>query len=526
MRINASSLALCLLSVGFACAQAAEQPNIIVYMVDDLGWNHISAKSVTMGTARSIYHTPHLERLAEDGLSFTHAYAQPNCAPTRAAMLSGQYPARVNNSVYVVSHLNRFGKGGITKQAAKFRGPEQSEDVAVEAVTVAEALKQNGYATAHIGKYHAGGHEGGEATYPENSGFDINVGGYKQGHQPTCFAEKKGGKWIFKGLGLGHFDRYAEPYTEAYLKRRGLPLNLAESPKHISDAIGDALEVTIKQLSSSEAPFYLQFHTYAVHGPVRARPDLKKLAAKRVSSGNKKLIEYAGFVSSVDENVGRMLELLKDPNGDGDDSDSIADNTLILFTSDNGGTHTDNLPLRGEKGMFTEGGIRVPLIAYWPSVIPADTVTDYNVHSVDYYPTYLELAGNNWRPAENEHPLDGFSFADILRQPNTDRAREPIFFIFPGYMDVRAEPCAVVIDEIKGKRYKLYYIYESNSWELYCLSNDEGEATNLFKKSPEIASTLSKKLSAWLGQKHPTWQPKYPISKKTGKSAGPPPVLN
>ncbi|MEN8792748.1 MAG: sulfatase-like hydrolase/transferase, partial [Lentimonas sp.] len=162
MRINASSLALCLLSVGFACAQAAEQPNIIVYMVDDLGWNHISAKSVTMGTARSIYHTPHLERLAEDGLSFTHAYAQPNCAPTRAAMLSGQYPARVNNSVYVVSHLNRFGKGGITKQAAKFRGPEQSEDVAVEAVTVAEALKQNGYATAHIGKYHAGGHEGGE----------------------------------------------------------------------------------------------------------------------------------------------------------------------------------------------------------------------------------------------------------------------------------------------------------------------------------------------------------------------------
>lgn len=526
MRINCLSFTLCLFSVGFACAQNARQPNIIVYMVDDLGWNHISAGAVTMGTAKSIYHTPHLERLAAHGLSFTHAYTQPNCAPTRAAMLSGQYPARVNNDVYVVQHLNRFGKGGITKEEAQFKGPQQSEDVAVAAITVAEALKQNGYATAHIGKYHAGGHEGGESTLPENAGFDINVGGYKQGHQPTCFAQKKNGKWIFRGLGLGHFDRYAEPYSTAYLERRGLPLSLAGTPKHISDAVGDALEDTIQQLSSGEAPFYLQFHTYAVHGPVRARPDLKQLAAKRGRGADDKLIEYAGFVSSVDENVGRMLALLDDPNGDGDSTDSIADNTLILFTSDNGGTHADNLPLRGEKGMFTEGGIRVPLIAYWPGVIPPNTVTDYNVHSVDYYPTYLELAGHHWQPPVNEHPLDGFSFADILLRPATERTREPIFFLFPGYMDVRAEPCAVVIDEIQGKRYKLYYIYESDSWKLYCLSDDAGEARNLFKKSPEIAATLSKRLSAWLGQTHPTWQPKYPIRKKTGGPAGPPPVLN
>lgn len=479
-----------------------------------------------MGTAKSMYYTPHLERLAEKGLSFTHAYSQPNCAPTRAAMLSGQYPARVNNSVYVVGHLNRFGKGGITKKAAKFIGPQQSEDVAVEATTIAEALKRNGYVTAHIGKYHAGGHEGGKTTLPENSGFDINVGGYKQGHQPKCFAQQKEGKWKFKALGLGHFDCYAEPYTKAYLKRRGLPLNLVGTPKHVSDAVGDALEATLKQLSLSEAPFYLQFHTYAVHGPVRARPDLKKLAARRLGDANEKLIEYAGFISGVDENMGRMLELLEDPNGDGDKADSITDNTLILFTSDNGGVHSDNLPLRGEKGMFTEGGIRVPLIAYWPGVIPPNTVTDYSVHSVDYYPTYLELAGNHWRPDEQAHPLDGFSFADTLLRPNTERSRKPIFFIFPGYMDVRAEPCAVVIDEIQGKRYKLYYTYETNSWELYSLSDDEGEATNLIKKNPEIASTLSKKLNAWLSQEHRTWQPKYPISKKSGMPAGPPPILN
>ena len=141
-------------------------------MVDDLGWNHIGVDQGTMGTHGKQYVTPNLAQLAKEGLSFTHAYAQPNCAPTRAAMLSGQYPARIHNDVYVVGNLNRNGRGGISKEKAKFVGPKQSEDVAAEAITIAEALKKNGYATAHIGKYHVGGH-GGEATMPENVGFDI-----------------------------------------------------------------------------------------------------------------------------------------------------------------------------------------------------------------------------------------------------------------------------------------------------------------------------------------------------------------
>lgn len=518
-----------------ACATHAQasndtlkaRPNIIVYMVDDLGWNHIGVKQSTLGTANEMYQTPNLERLAAQGLSFTHAYSQPNCAPTRAAMLTGQYPARVNNDVYVVSHLNRFGKGGITKQKARFYGPQQSEDVAAEAITVAEALKENGYATAHIGKYHAGGHEGGESTMPENAGFDINIGGFKQGHQPTCFGSKdKQGQWQFKGLGLGHFDRYAAPYDEAYLEQHGLPKSLLGTKKHISDALGDAMEATVKQLAAGENPFYLQFHTYAVHGPVRARPDLKADALTRVKGDNKdKMADYVGFIASVDANLGRIFAALEDPDGDGDSADSIVEQTVILFTSDNGGTHTDNLPLRGEKGMFTEGGIRVPLIVSWPGVIPPNTTTDRMVHTVDYYPTYLELAGNRWLPAADVHPLDGQSFAGVLRQPASALEREPIFYLFPGYMDVRAEPCAVVIDNLQGKRYKLYYIYETNSWELYCLTDDPSEQTNCLKQNLEIAETLSKKIDDWLGQSHPTWQPKYPLVKKTGKPAGPPPVL-
>jgi arylsulfatase A-like enzyme len=503
--------------IGWGADAPARQPNIIIYLVDDLGWNHISATKATMGTHKNFYHTPTIEKLAKQGVCFTHAYQQPNCAPTRAAMLLGQYPARIHNDVYVVGDLNRSNKSGL-----RFKGPEQHEDVAPEAITIAEAMKQNGYATAHIGKYHVGGHRGDE-TLPENSGFDINIGGFSQGHQPTCFASEKDGKWDFQGVGRGDFAKYAVPYSKDYVEKHNFPASLIGKPKHISDALGDALEETIARLHKEDKPFYLQFHTYAVHGPVRARSDLKEEAA-RSSNGtlSEGMQEYSGFVAGVDLNLGRMLAAINDPNGDGDTSDSIAANTVILFTSDNGGTADDNLPLKGEKGMFTEGGIRVPLIASWPGVIPPDTVTDYQVHSVDFYPTCLEIAGNKWLPPVNEHPLDGYSFADILRNPDKKRDRETIFYLFPGYLDRRAQPCVVAIGDVQSKRYKLLYYYESNYWELYCLTDDQGEAKNLIESSPEVAAVLSKRIHDWLNQKHPTWQPKYPIEKASGKPMLPP----
>ena len=482
------------------------QPNIVTVMVDDLGWNQIGVEQGTMGTNPKLYQTPNLAKLATGGLSFTHAYAQPNCAPTRAAMLSGQYPARIHNDVYCVGSLNRHGRGGISKEKAKFIAPEQTEDVAAEAITVAEAMKKNGYNTAHIGKYHVGGH-GGEETLPENVGFDINIGGFTQGHQPVCFASKVGDDWQFKKLGRGHFDRFGAPYTEDYLKKHDFPMSLLGTPKHVSDALSDAMEETIDKFAAGEKPFYLQLHPYAVHGPVRSRPDLKN------ATGD----ELAGFVASIDLIIGRLLKVLNDTG--------CADNTLILFTSDNGGTHKDNRPLRGKKGMFTEGGVRVPLIAYWPGVIPANTVTDHMVHTVDYYPTYLHLAGNRWTPPKADHPLDGESFVEVLLNPNTDRKRDPIFYLFPGYMDSRAQPTVVAIDEIAGHRYKLLYHYEADAWQLFNLSDDIGEENNLIKTHTSVAAPLSRKIRAWLTQKHPTWKPKFPTSKATGNSAGPPPLL-
>ena len=486
------------------------RPNIVTVMVDDLGWNQIGVPKATLGTNPSHFQTPNLSRLADEGMCFTNAYAQPNCAPTRAAMLSGQYPARVNNDVYVVGSLSRHGRGGVSRENAKFLAPKQTEDVSSEAVTVAEALKQNNYKTAHIGKYHVGGHVGPE-TLPENVGFDVNIGGYTQGHQPVCFASKsKEGHWEFRGLGRGDFDRYAAPYEEAYLREKQFPESLAGSPKHISDAVADAMEETIKGFATTGQPFYVQVHPYAVHGPVRSRPDLQAAAGDD---------PFYGFVRSVDSIIGRLLKVVEDPNGDGDQTDSIAEHTLILFTSDNGGTHRDNLPLKGTKGMFTEGGIRVPLIAWWPGRIPANTVSSRLVHTVDYYPTYLQLSGGKWMPSRAEHPLDGFSFAGTLMNPAETHRSEPVFYLFPGYLDRRAQPCVAVIEQVDGSQFKLLYYYETDSWELYNISEDISESTNIADNQPERARRLAGKIAAWLRQRHATWKPKLPIVKSTGEPA-------
>jgi len=518
--IRQAAFALCATSLLTA---APQQPNIITIMVDDLGWNHISAMGPTMGTGVQFYQTPNIERLANGGLSFTHAYMQPNCAPTRAAMLSGQYPARIHNDVYNVWDLNRT----IKKEQVRFRGPEQTEDVAPEAITLAEALQQNGYATAHIGKYHVGGHSKKTAaqTLPEAAGFDINIGGCEQGAQgKNCFAtQSEQGAWGFKGVGKGAFDKYAAPYDGDYLKAHGFPQSLLGTPKHICDATGDAFEDVFSQFVDSEKPFYIQYHPYAVHSRVIARPDLREKAkAERSPERRHDDFEYAAFIESVDINVGRVLRAVYDPNGDGDTSDSIAENTLILFTSDNGGTHATNGPLRGKKGMFTEGGIRVPLIAYWPGTITAGAVTDHMVHAVDYYPTYLDLAGKRWMPPEAEHPLDGFSFAAELRDPVANPSRDAIYYLFPGYLTPRAYPSVLTIDEVDGKRYKAWYHYEEDKWTLYNLSDDVDESEDVSTQQPEILSRLQQQILAWLGQEHPTWQPKYPLDPRTKRSVGPP----
>ena len=217
------------------------------------------------------------------------------------------------------------------------------------------------------------------------------------------------------------------------------------------------------------------------------------------------------------------MDRLEDPNGDGDQSDSIAANTLVIFTSDNGGTHADNLPLKGKKGMLTEGGIRVPLIARWPGVVPAGAVSDRKVHSVDYYPTFLQLAGNGWRPPEGENPLDGESFAEVLRRSIERKGAGADFLPFSWLFGMCGRSRRWWRSmKLRGSATRFSYYYETDSWELYCLSDDQSEEKNLIKEKPEIAAGMAKKIRAWLTQGGPTWKPKYPIRKSDGKPAGAP----
>lgn len=512
---------------------AQRPPNIVFILVDDLGWNHLSAANGTLGSARSFYPTPNIEKLAASGMSFTHSYTMPNCAPTRAAILSGQYPARTSNGVYTVHHLNRFPKA--EKETTLLLGGENRKDIAAEGITLAEALKKNGYRTAHIGKYHVGGHDGPD-TLPQNQGFDINIGGNEEGSQRgRCFAVKDdAGRWNFENLGDGAFDRYAQPYSKEYIETHGLDASLIGTPKHVTDAQADAAEDVIKSMAQQTAPFYLQLHTYAVHAKVIPRSDLVKDAKKRPMNlpeavpGGTKISdttlalrhEYSAFVVGLDQAVGRVLDALDDPNQDGDTADSILENTVVVFTSDNGGTHDHNAPLKGKKGNHTEGGIRVPLIVSWPDQIAANSTSSHLTHAVDFYPTFVDLSGGKWTPSDEEHPLDGSSFVGVLKGTRkADAPREPIYYLFPGYLTERSRPQASIIADHAGSRYKMTYLWESETWTLYDLHKDASEQKDLSASHPEITTALSKQLRDWIYRDAPKWKPQLPRYRASGETA-------
>lgn len=528
----------------------AGKPNIIFVLADDLGWTDVKCgasgpnivNGVNYGT--DYYQTPNVARLASEGLSFTHCFVQPNCAPTRAAILSGQYAGRSGNGVYHVSGLNR-GDG-----TPRLIGPADNEDVPASHVTFAEALAEAGYITAHLGKYHVGGHEGGNATMPLNSGFEMNFGGGPQGNPGTYYASGQ----AFGGNIGPELDRWANNYTQAYIDTvlkgpASDPLNeradTANDPdlilsdassnhganKFVTDAMGDAALAFMKDHQRGELknhPFYMQFHFYAVHTPTQSRWDLKQKYTALPNGTYHNNATYAGLVENMDQTLGRIVDYLKDPNGDGNTADSIVENTLVIFCADNGGhSPTTNKPLRWQKGSFFDGGLRVPLIVWQPGTVPAGTTTDSLVHAVDFYPTILEHAGVSMPSGIN---FDGTSFEQHMLDPVVNvRERESIYYHFPGYLDNRARPVDVVVTRHNGKTYKLIYNYDtdyvgnnppadglkvlSSPWELYNCDDDISESNNLisggysdFLLYGELADFMASSLYNWLNQGGSDWE--------------------
>ena len=444
---------------GVASGQAGPRtrPNVVVILIDDLGWADVGCNG------SRFYETPNIDRLARQGMRFTDAYAAcPVCSPTRASILTGRYPARL--------HLTDWLPGRPDRLDQRLLRPKIVRQLPLEEVTLAEALKPAGYVCASIGKWHLGG----PGFLPTDQGFDLNIGGNASG-SPSSY-----------------FPPYRKP-------------NLPEGApgEYLTDRLTTEAERFIED--HRDRPFFLYLAHYAVHIPLQAKAALvAKYRQRPVTDSPQTNYLYAAMVQSVDESVGRILAKLEALN--------LSHRTIVFFTSDNGGLSvregpstpsTSNAPLRAGKGYLYEGGIREPLIIKWPGVVQPATVCATPVSSVDFYPTILALTG----AAPPDRELDGVSLVPLLRQRGTLAPRD-LFWHYPHYANQGGRPGGAV----RAGNLKLIEFYEDHHLELYDLKADVGEQHNLAGRLPAQAQALERKLAAWrqrVGAQMPTPNPAY-----------------
>ena len=439
----------------FAGAQG-KKPNVILFLVDDLGYTDLSF------TGSNFYETPNLDALANQGVFFDNAYsANPVCSPTRASVLTGKYPSRIGLT-------NHSGSSGARGPKYILEPPAVKGNMPANDLTLAEAFKKNGYTTAHVGKWHLQAHhQHGTEHYPENHGFDLNVAGHKMG-QP--------GSFLF-------------PYKSKQHPSTNVPgLEDGKPGDYLTDILTDhAINFIEKE---KDNPFFLNFWFYTVHTPLGAKPEkLKKYQQKAKAMGLDKKgtpgipvhqsfadsrqdnPTYAAMVESLDENIGRVLATL--------DRLNLRNNTILLFFSDNGGLSTGSsqssvtsiLPNKAGKAWVYEGGIRVPLIMDFPGLTKNGRTISEPVISNDFYPTLLDLAGLPLEP--NQH-LDGLSLKPLLKKENQKLGREALYFHYPHYHHINSMGPS---GAIRMGDFKLVIKYEDSSTELYNLGNDRGERT-------------------------------------------------
>jgi arylsulfatase A-like enzyme len=435
----------------------------VFFLVDDLGWKDLGCYGSTF------YETPNIDRLAAQGMRFTSAYAAcPVCSPTRASIMTGKYPARLGVTDWI----------GAPQKPTAYR-----EHLPLEEVTVAEALKEAGYATGYVGKWHLATRDGDRTKYyPDRQGFDINVGGDHSGSPPTYF----------------------HPYAKGSRSLETMPPGGREG-EYLTDRLTDESLKFIE--TNRDWPFLLYFSHYGVHTPLESKKDFAAkydAKAKGLPAPKGPRVEpvygpyktrlaqdhavYAGMVQSVDESVGRVLGKLQELGLERD--------TIVIFMSDNGGLSTVaregptcNLPLRAGKGWLYEGGIREPMIVKWPGVVKPGGECHEPVVSTDFYPTMLEMAG---LPLRSEQHLDGVSFVPLLKGTGTPK-REAICWHYPHYHGSGNRPSGA----IRVGDFKLIEWYEDGQIELYNLQEDLGENNDLAARMPDKAEELRRKLHAW-----------------------------
>ena len=443
-----------------AAGITSPKPNFVFILIDDMGWTDVTCFGSTF------YETPNVDRLAGQGVRFTNAYAACTvCSPTRASILTGKYPARLHITDWIEGHKRPY---------AKLKIPDWTMHLPLEEVTLAEALKPAGYVSASIGKWHLGK----EPFYPDKNGFAINIAGTDKGQPPSYFA----------------------PYKIA---------TIADGPsgEYITDRLTTEAERFME--ANKDKPFLLYFSHFAVHTPLQARQNVIAKYKEKVKPGQaQKNPVYAAMVESVDDSVARIMKKL--------DELGIADHTVVIFMSDNGGLigSTSNLPLRAGKGSAYEGGVRTPLIIKWPGVAKPNTACDEPVISTDFYPTMLDMARVAAEPGQ---AIDGASLVSLLKgRDHLDRSE--IYWHYPHYHPGGATPYSAV----RQRDYKLIEFHEDGHAELYNLKDDISEKTDLGGTMPEKVAELRAELADWrlsVGAQMPTANPDYDPAKDQPKTA-------
>ncbi len=448
------------------CSRGGRKPNFVFILADDLGWKDLSCYG------SPFYETPSIDRLASEGMRFTSAYAAcPVCSPTRASIMTGKFPARLQTTDYFGAPQPEDVEKHWTRVKPLLPAP-YLDSLPLGEVTLAEALKDAGYATFFAGKWHLGG----EGFYPEDQGFDMNKGGWSSGGPYG---------------GNKYFSPYGNPKLEDGPEGEHLPDRLASEACRFMEA-------------NTDRPFLAYLSFYSVHTPLMARKDLEdKYEAKAESrekiepawgvEGDRKvrLVQdhavYAGMVEGMDQAVGKVLSKIEELG--------IQRNTVIIFMSDNGGLSTSeghptsNLPLRAGKGWLYEGGIREPMIIKAPGLTRPGTECGEAVISTDFYPTILELAGLPSRPAQH---LDGASLVPLLGGTGS-LANRALFWHYPHYGNQGGSPSGAV----REGNDKLIEFYEDGRIELYDIAEDIGETRDLAGLSPEKAGRLRDMLHRW-----------------------------
>lgn len=457
MRIRAIAIACVFALAPITVSRAADDAprlNYILFNIDDMGWTDLAC------FGSRYFETPHIDQLAASGMKFTDAYAAcAVCSPTRAAIMTGRYPARVGITDWIRAKFQGGKAGGANPTAyvggknGRLACPPNPFWLEHEEVTLAEMLKTVGYTTCHIGKWHLGPDD----WFPEKQGFDFNFGGCDYGQPPSYF----------------------DPYKRK--NQDGIPgLPARKAGEYLTDREADEAVGFITK--HKEKPFFLYMANYAVHTPIQAKKEVTaKYEAKPKT--NQKNAAYAAMVESVDDSVGKILGAV--------DELGLAGRTVVVFTSDNGGLlgPTHNAPLRSGKGFPYEGGIRVPLIVRWPGVTKAGSVSAVPVTSVDYFPTLVNSAGAN---VADGVVIDGMNLMPVLKGGDS-LGRDAIFWHFPHYRG-KVIPYSIV----RQGDWKLLKRYEGPTYELFNLKDDLSEAKDLAGEMPEKVKALDAVLVKWL----------------------------